>query len=67
MGPQGTAALPRGVLSHPVLQGTAAPTGALARGGEMGTQGTSGPWGKVRLEQDRFLGTVEGCVVRLLY
>jgi hypothetical protein len=31
MGPQGTAALPRGVLSHPVLQGTAALTGAGPR------------------------------------
>jgi hypothetical protein len=31
MGPQGTVALPRGVLSHPVLQGIAAPTGAGPR------------------------------------
>jgi hypothetical protein len=31
MGPQGTAARPRGGLSHPVLQGTAAPTGAGPR------------------------------------
>ncbi len=58
-----------GLLSHPVLQGTAAPTGAGPRveGSRWGGGGTSGPWGDVRLEQNPFFGTVEGCVVRLLH
>jgi hypothetical protein len=69
MGAQGTVALPRGVAVAPRAAGHCSThRGRTSRGGiEMGRWGASGPWGDVRLEQDPFFGTVEGCVVRLLH